>query len=330
MRKYLLSTSALAGAALLSSAAIAENFSISGYSEFGYNQNDHSVAALDGNNMSLDQEVHINFTNKTVSGLTITAVNEFSTENSANDDVFMTISGGFGTLKMGDSDSVASGYDFNALDLIQEESAGTLASDAAGTSNLATISTDSSIGGDNTRNVSYSIHPVGGLTAGVSMGTSETLVGSDDFTAFGIAYNLETGGANVTVGYASSTKEGTVDTDRTSVGVNISYGDLTFEAGNGTYEASDEDRSNQTAGVTYKVSDALTVGFATAASEDDLDAGEEYQANHYEAVYTVASGLTAVVTVSDFDYKKGTNVDSSGATGDYNGTTTQLKLKASF
>jgi len=325
MRKYLLSTSALAGAALLSTTAIAD-VTISGYSEFGYNQNDHSVAALDGNNMSLDQEVHITFTNKTDSGLTITAVNEFSTEDSANDDVFMTISGGFGTLKMGDSDSVASGYDFNANDLIQEESAGTLGTTA--TTALATISTDSGIGGDNTRNVSYSIPAVGGLTAGISMGTSETLVGSDDFTAFGVAYNLEASGANVTVGYASSTKEGTVDTDKTSIGVKIAYGDLTLEAGNGTSEASDEDISSQTVGVTYKISDALSVGFATATAEDDLDAGEEYDANHYEAVYTVASGLTAVVTVSDFDYKMGTDADA--ATANYNGTTTQFKLKASF
>ena len=60
MRKYLLSTSALAGAALLSTTAIAD-VTISGYSEFAYHQNDHSVAVLDGNNMGLDQEVHINF-----------------------------------------------------------------------------------------------------------------------------------------------------------------------------------------------------------------------------------------------------------------------------
>jgi len=328
MRKYLLSTSALAGAALLSTTAIAD-VTISGYSEFGYNQNDHSVAVLDGNNMSLDQEVHINFTNKTDSGLTITAVNEFSTENSANDDVFMTISGGFGTLKMGDSDSVASGYDFNALDLIQEESAGQLSSDVANTANKATISTDSGIGGDNTRNVSYSLPAMGGLSAGISMGTSETLVGSDDFTAFGIAYNLEASGANVTVGYATSTKEAaTADIDKSSIGVKIAYGDITVEAGNGTSEAVNEDISSQTVGVTYKISDALSVGFASATAEDDLDTGEEYDANHYEAVYTVASGLTAVVTVSDFDYKAGTASDNSAS--NMNGTTTQLKLKASF
>jgi len=329
MRKYLLSTSALAGVALLSSTAIAD-VTISGYSEFGYNQNDHTIAALDGTNMSLDQEVHINFSNKTDSGLTITATNEFSTENSANDDVFMTISGGFGSIKMGDSDSVASGYDFNALDLIQEESAGTLANDLAVSGGLATISTDTGIGGDNTRQVSYTLPAMGGLTAGVSMGTNETLVGSDDFTAFGVAYSMAANGADVTVGYASSTAEGDVDTDRTSIGLKVAFGDMVFEAGSSNHEADDEDRSAQSAGITYKVSDVLSVGVATVNAEDDLDAGEEYSANHYEAVYTVASGLTAVVTVSDFDYKEGTNPDDGAAAADINGTTTQIKLKATF
>jgi len=327
MRKYLLSTSALAGVALLSSTAIAD-VTISGYSEFGYNQNDHTIAALDGTNMSLDQEVHINFSNKTDSGLTITATNEFSTENSANDDVFMTISGGFGSIKMGDSDSVASGYDFNALDLIQEESAGTLANDLAVSGGLATISTDTGIGGDNTRQVSYTLPAMGGLTAGVSMGTNETLVGSDDFTAFGVAYNMAANGADITVGYASSTAEAATDVDRSSVGVKVAYGDMVIEAGSSTHKAADEDRSAQSAGITYKVSDALSIGFATVNADDDLDAGEDYEANHYEAVYTVASGLTAVVTVSDWDYKMGTDADA--ATANYNGTTTQIKLKATF
>jgi len=328
MRKYLLSTSALAGAAFLSSTAIAD-VTISGYSEFGYNQNDHNVAIYDGTNMSLDQEVHINFSNKTDSGLTITATNEFSTEDSANDDVFMTISGGFGSIKMGDSDSVATGYDFNALDLIQEESAGTLVAGAA-TAGLATISTDTGIGGDNTRNVSYTLPAMGGLTAGVSIGTNETLDGADDFTAFGVAYSMAANGADVTVGYASSTAEGDVDTDRTSIGLKVAFGDMVFEAGSSNHEADDEDRSAQSAGITYKVSDVLSVGVATVNAEDDLDAGEEYSANHYEAVYTVASGLTAVVTVSDFDYKEGTNPDDGAAAADINGTTTQIKLKATF
>jgi uncharacterized protein YfaS (alpha-2-macroglobulin family) len=92
MRKYLLSTSALAGAALLSTAAVAD-VTISGEAEFDYSSRDHSTAANDGNNMTSVQEVHINFTNKTDSGLTISATNQFNTISGGSDDVSIAISG---------------------------------------------------------------------------------------------------------------------------------------------------------------------------------------------------------------------------------------------
>jgi len=328
MRKYLLSTSALAGAALLSSAAIAD-VTISGYSEFSYAQNDHNYAANDGNLMGLDQEVHISFSNKLDNGMTVTAKNEFSTHDGSGDDTFMTISGGFGSLKLGNTDAVSSSMDMNPSDLVQEEAGGTLNQGTAAATGTATIGTDTGTGGANTTKLTYMLPAIGNLTAGISAGTSGTLAGTDDMTAFGARYTLDAGGAAVTVGYATKTTEGaTVDTDISSVGIKVAMNDITVMAANSTKEASDEDISTQSAGVSYKVSDAMTLNFSTVTSEDDLDAGEEYDANHYEAVYTIASGLTAVVNVSDWDYKAGTNTDNSAA--DMNGTTTKLTLKAAF
>ena len=118
MRKYLLSTSALAGAALLSSTAMAD-VTISGYSEFSYAQSDHNIALNDGNLMGLDQEVHISFSNKLDNGMTVTAMNEFSTHDGSGDDTFMTISGGFGSLKLGNTDAVSSSMAMNPSDLVQ-------------------------------------------------------------------------------------------------------------------------------------------------------------------------------------------------------------------
>jgi len=328
MRKYLLSTSALAGAALLSSAAIAD-VTISGYSEFSYAQNDHNYAANDGNLMGLDQEVHISFSNKLDNGMTVTAKNEFSTHDGSGDDTFMTISGGFGSLKLGNTDAVSSSMDMNPSDLVQEEAGGTLNQGTVAATGTATIGTDTGTGGANTTKLTYMLPAIGNLTAGISAGTSGTLAGTDDMTAFGARYTLDAGGAAVTVGYATKTTEGaTVDTDISSVGIKVAMNDITVMAANSTKEASDEDISTQSAGVSYKVSDAMTLNFSTVTSEDDLDAGEEYDANHYEAVYTIASGLTAVVNVSDWDYKAGTNTDNSAA--DMNGTTTKLTLKAAF
>ena len=329
MRKYLLSTSALAGAALLSSAAIAD-VTISGYSEFSYAQSDHNIAANDGNLMGLDQEVHISFSNKLDNGMTVTAMNEFSTHDGAGDDTFMTISGGFGSLKLGNTDAVSSSMDMNPSDLVQEEVGGTLNKGTAAATGTATIGTDTGTGGANTTKLTYMLPAIGGLTAGISAGTSGSLAGTDDMTAFGARYTLDAGGAAVTLGYATKTTEGaTVDTDISSVGVKVAMNDFTIMVANSTKEADGEDVSTQSAGVSYKISDAMTVNFSTVTSEDDIDTGEEYDANHYEAVYTIASGLTAVVNVSDWDYKKGTTSNNAGAV-DMNGTTTKLTLKASF
>jgi len=332
MRKYLLSTSALAGATLLSTAAIAD-VTISGYSEFSYAQSDHNIAANDGNLMGLDQEVHISFSNKLDNGMTVSAKNEFSTHDGAGDDTFMTISGGFGSLKLGNTDAVSSSMDMNPSDLVQEEVGGSLHdgnTTLASRTGTATIGTDTGTGGANTTKLTYMLPPIGGLTAGISAGTSGTLAGTDDMTAFGARYTLDAGGAAVTLGYATKTTEGaSVDTDISSVGVKVAMNDFTVMVANSTKEASGEDISTQSAGLSYKISDAMTVNFSTVTSEDDIDTGEEYDANHYEAVYTIASGLTAVVNVSDWDYTKGTTTNNTGAV-DYNGTTTKLTLKASF
>jgi hypothetical protein len=332
MRKYLLSTSALAGAALLSSTAMAD-VTISGYSEWSYSQADHNIAANDGNQQGLDQEVHVKFSNKLDNGMTVGATNEFSTHDGSGDDTFMTLSGGFGTLKFGNTDSVASSTDMNPSDLVQEEAGASLHdgnTTLSARSGSATIGTDTGTGGDNKTKVTYMLPAIGGLTAGISAGTSNTIAGTDDMTAFGARYTLDAGGAAVTLGYATKTTEGTsVDTDISSVGIKVAMNDFTVMVANSTKEASGEDISTQSAGLSYKISDAMTVNFATVTSEDDIDTGEEYDANHYEAVYTIASGLTAVVNVSDWDYKKGSTSNNTAAV-DMNGTTTKLTIKASF
>jgi hypothetical protein len=333
MRKYLLSTSALAGAALLSSAAVAD-VSISGEAEFDYSSRDHSTSTLDGNTMSSVQEVHISFTNKTDSGLTITATNQFNTIGGGSDDVSFAIEGGFGKVVLGPTDGVAGNYEMNPLGLLAEEDGGTLTSGGADLTTTATISTSTGGGeGNGSSKISYHLPAIGGLTAGVSMSTQGTTTGDDDNTQFGVNYALTAGGAAVTLGYSSSTKEvaSVADTDITSMGIKIVHGNISFAAADGQYTADDEDRSTQSAAISYNLGNGLTVGYGTVTSEDDLDVGEEYTANHYEASYAVASGLTAVVNVSDFDYKVSTTTHENGATAiNQDGTTTSLTIKAAF
>ena len=336
MRKYLLSTSALASVALLSSAAIAD-VSISGEAEFDYSSKDHSIAAADGNLMSNVQEVHVNFTNKTDSGLTISATNQFNTQSGASDDVSFAVSGGFGKLVFGKTDGVAGGYEMNPLGLLQEEDGGQLNGNTGAAASLdTTASISTSTGGGETNGstkVSYHMPAMGGLTAGVSVSTEGSVDGKDDATQFGMNYALDAGGAAVTLGYSSKSVEvdSAKDKDTTSMGIKIVSGNISFAAATGDYNAADEDRSTQSAAISYKMANGITVGYGTVTSEDDLDVGEEYTGNHYEAAYTIASGLTAVVNVSDFDYKVATSTHENGSTAvAMNGTTTSLTLKAKF
>jgi outer membrane protein OmpU len=279
--------------------------------------------------MGHDQEAHIKFTNKTDSGLTITATNQLKTSTGGMDDTSVSISGGFGTLTLGQTDGASDKYGMNALGLTAEEETGTLMTTGSA-STTASISTSTAGIDGNGNKLSYHIPAVGGLTAGVSVATN-TISGDDDTTAVGFNYALNAGGAAVKIGYSSSSQEtsGGTDIDGTSMGVNIVMNGISVTASNGTYEAADEDRSTNAAGVSYTLANGLKLGYSTVKSEDDLDVGEEYTANHYEAQYTIASGLTAVLNVSDFDYEVTASTHENTPV-DQNGTITSLTLKASF
>jgi hypothetical protein len=287
--------------------------------------------------MSNVQEVHINFTNKTDSGLTISATNQFNTQSGASDDVSFSVEGGFGKLVFGSTDGVAGGYEMNPLGLLQEEDGGQLNGNTGAAASLdTTASISTSTGGGETNGsskVSYHIPAMGGLTAGVSMSTEGSIAGTDDTTQFGMQYALDAGGAAVTLGYSTKSKEvaDKVDAETTSMGIKVVHGNISIAAADGSYTADDEDRSTQSAAISYTLANGLTVGYGSVASEDDLDVGEEYTANHYEASYSIASGLTAVLNVSDFDYKVATSTHENGSSAvNMDGTTTSLTLKAAF
>ena len=94
--------------------------------------------------------------------------------------------------------------------------------------------------------------------------------------------------------------------------------------------ASDEDRENQGASISYKMPNGMTIGAFTFKSEDDLDVGEEYTASGAEVQYNIASGLKATISVVDYDYKITTANHESADTSADSGTMTQLTIGASF
>lgn len=326
MRKYLLSTSAIAGISLMSSVAMAD-VTISGSFEWGYDDADSNVASNDGTSTGSTNEVNIDFTEKTDSGLTITYNTDLDTDSGGIDDNSLTIAGGFGSITLGETDGASDLYDMNPLGLVQEESSGDLLG-ASGTTGNVLTSTAGGLDGNGDK-ITYKLPAMGNLTAGVSF-QNGGIAGGTDTQSFGFNYAMEAGGNAITLQYSSANQEAaTQDSDSTSMGVQVvTAGGITFAVAQSTSEAVGEDLSAQAAGISYTLANGLTLNAGTVHSEDDIDTGEEYNMSTYEAVYTIASGLTAVVTISDFDYEEGTA--NNAGKDDINGTTTSLHIKASF
>ena len=328
MRKYLLSTSALAGAALMSSVAVAD-VNISGYMEWEMISGDTDFASTDGTSMTINNEVNIDFTNKTDSGLTITFNTDLDTDSGGVDDNSMSISGGFGKIVVGETDGVEDVMAISADALVAEEhnmaTGTTLTVDA---DNDIMLATGSQLDG-NGNGISYYLPAMGGLTAGITYKDSGAAT-STDTTAFGATYAMETAGAAITLAYTSATTEAaTQDSDATTLGVEIVMNGITFVANQATVETTTDDETGNSFGASYTLPSGITLAATTMKSEDDgaTDLGEEYTVNHYELTYPVASGLSAVINVSDYDYKTGAG--NTEKTAD-SGTISSLMLKASF
>jgi hypothetical protein len=332
MRKLLLGTTALAAAATLSANAALADVSISAATEWHYINHGSQDATLDGDKFFQDSEIAFKFSNKTDSGLTIGYTVELESDTGAGgagliiDESSFTISGGFGSIQLGQNDGVATAYAIEAEDATAEESAGSMVS--------ATIRTDTDISLDETDNnkIAYTLPAMGGLKAGLSFEDSGAGSGSKtDITAIGASFTTEAAGSTVTIGAATVTQEqsgSTPDKDAQNIGVKIASGAATFYAAQSTNESNDEDITAQGFGASYDLGNGITLAGFTMTAEDDLDAGEEYTANSVEATYSIASGLAAVLNVTNYDYKAGTNNDKTESADD--GTITKLVIKASF
>ena len=326
MRKLLLGTTALAAATALGTNVALADVSISGAYEFKYKSRSSNVDANDGTTMSQDSEMAINFTNKTDSGLDITYRVDFATAGGdgaalVNDETSLTIAGGFGKIVLGQDDDAADAYNIDEMDLIAEEPTATILS--------STIGTSSSISSDDVDKVAYHLPAMGGLTAGISH-TDRGAAGGTDTTSYGARYSMEAAGAAITLGYAAVQDENaTQDVDMENMGMKIVSGDISLIISQGQYEASDEDIESQGAAISYKMPNGMTIGAFSFKSEDDLDVGEEYTASGAEVQYSIASGLTAVITVIDYDYKVTAANHEATPVAD-SGTMSQLTIKTSF
>jgi len=324
MRKLLLGTTALAAAAAMNANVALADVAISGFFEWDYSNVNSDIDTNDGTAFGQDSEMKVVFTNKTDSGLTIAFQTEFETDkgnSGVSDDNFLSISGGFGKLVLGELDGVMDQYGIAASDLPSEELY------VGEPADMETENGDGAVSGGENNKISYHIPAVGGLTAGVSY-TNSGVAGDADATSYAARYTLDAGGTAVTIGGATGTLEvaGAQDADTQNIGIKIAAGAMSVVLSNSTYEDADQDESTNGVAASFAVSDTTKLVGYTTKLEDDLTAsGEEYSVTGVEVQYTIASGLSAVINVEDYEYDTG----SSGGTND-SGTASSLTLKAAF
>jgi len=334
MRKLLLTSSALVAAASISSYAVAD-VSVTGGFEWKYTQQAADLTAKDGDSFATDNEIVISFSNKTDSGLTVGGKMEMGNynNNGANqtaiiDESVLTVSGGFGTFRLGAEDPIDETFGIDEQDLIDEEGSGLVAS--------ATIGNTSNQGlfGDGNK-IAYLTPSMGGFQAGYSIEDSGAN-GVTDTNAIGASYTMPLGGGSMVVKYNQATKDGATDTDTVNMGVQLNMGAMTIIASNGKKEITGDDDIEATGlGIKYDMGGGMTVGAATVEATDATDKSgseeEKYSANIAEIVYTVAPGLNAKVTYTDYEFKDGGEVGTAaGADSDDSGQITTLTISASF
>ena len=166
MRKLLLTSSALVAAASISSYAVAD-VSVTGEFEWKYIQRAADMTSVDGDDFGTDNEIVISFSNKTDSGLTVGGKMEMGnydndTGTSTIDESVLTISGGFGTFRLGNEDSIHETFGITEVDLIDEEGDGREANHTISANAGEQGSTD-------TNKIAYITPAMGGFKAGFSV-----------------------------------------------------------------------------------------------------------------------------------------------------------------
>ena len=328
MRKLLLTSSALVAAASISSYAVAD-VSVTGEFEWKYIQKAADLTSVDGDDFATDNEIVISFSNKTDSGLTIGGKMEMGNYNTDDgtttiDESVLTISGGFGTFRLGNEDSIHETFGVTEVDLIDEEGDGRVTNNTISANAGEQGSTD-------TNKIAYITPSMGGFKAGMSVEDSGTGTAATDMTAMGASYTMPLASGSLLVEYNQSTRDGTTDTDTTNMGATYTMGAMSIIVASMTKEqGTTNDEEGTGFGIKYDMGGGLTIAASSSEVEDTGTTSggenEKYTSNIGEVVYTVAPGLKAKVTYTDYEYK-----DGGGAAGnDDSGQITQLTISAAF
>jgi len=294
MRKILLASTALV--AMTSVSAMAADITISGSTSFVYANDDKLTT--DASSLQTEMDVTIAFSATTDSGITTTMAMGFDEDNggvgaTAHDDANATISGDFGAIKI-----VAAGSDDNYVVSMDE------AFDMAGEGSGGEATT---LGGSVGDSIGYKLPTVvEGMTVAVQHANE---AGSESF-GYGVQYD-----AGLAAISFARMNTNTVEYSHASVSTSVAGVSLAAEQ-NKSEEGTTEAESTLY-GASYTM-DGVTLGYEAGKTEDESGTKtEDY--TQMALSYSVATGITAVLTSSEVDSVSGTDKEE-----------TEFQLKLSF
>ena len=323
MRKILLASTALVAVAGISAASA--EISLSGGTDVSYTSvsddgTDNATAGENGNSMASDTDLKAAWSTTTDSGLAISV--NYDIDADSGD---ASITGDWGTFSFDDGN----------------EAMGVGGGDADSVSNMGIVGDNTILysGGEaiNGGMIAYS-NSIGGIEFGVGMGNGGTASAADE-TSYGVSYSSSVNGADVSVSYAAAntgaanTADDSADLSASSMAVDVTVGSISVAMAQNAQKADQNDDNTSGAnqqdvkstnfGVTYAVTDSLTLEAASVAAEGTIagNADYKYDESAYGIAYSVASGVTLTASYSDFTQSGGGGTDVSGS-----GTTVELSV----
>jgi hypothetical protein len=316
MRKILLASTALVACGTV--AAHAADVSINGTTDWHYftYDNDTNTGARNGSYIDYDMDLDFKFSTTTDSGLSLTMGAGIAEGTGGMDDQYLDIAGDFGTLRLSDN---LEGLADSAMDESVADNMSTLAP------GLAMHGADL-----NGNTVMYTLPAMNGLTVKAHYQDAGTTTKGDN-TAFLIEYAADVANGAVKAQYISSTTDdtgatgNTAGTDSDSMGIRVTMNDFQVTASQHTKSDNSNtyDYKNNVIDVKYSGIEGVSISAFSLSGDDDLNNSYDFTQSAASLTYTIASGLTASVTMTDSEV-----TDASGTVS--SDDSTALNIKATF
>ena len=311
MRKVLFATTALV--ALGGVSAASADISVTGSASHNFVSGSGTGYSTDSQSMSTTVDFGISGSTTLDNGMTVAGgIDLDEGTGDQPDDSGWTLSGDFGTLAFGGYANAAFGA--MAIDVTADEGHGGFTSTTASTTEYVdTLPGDEYIGHSD---ISLALPAINGVSIMIGYGDGTTDDNNESYG--GVSYAMDAGDMSVTVAYAQQSVGG--GDDNSQIAAQIAAGDATVTMISGAKG----DYSNTGIGLTYAVSDTLTVQAYSGSVELDTDSDYEVTDTGVGLTYTVTPGLSMSLTSNSYD---GKGHDTLGAE---DGTTTTLALDVSF